>query len=94
MCMLDKDRIDNLASRVDDTVSEAAEEVLKFVMNERNSTYGRLHALALEVAGITGDELEYMGEHDDNNPKYTLYYAELTNLMMKTLGRTIDKMSF
>lgn len=54
---------------------------------------GVLNALALQRAGLTAQQLRYMGEHDDNNPKYTLYYAELSLMAMKALGRAVDRMS-
>jgi len=91
-----------LAGRVDAAVDEAAEHLVQHMLN----TYPRvteprfapfmqeLQALAREAAGLTASRLEYLGEHDDNNPRYTLYYAELTLLLQKALARTIDKLSF
>jgi len=84
----------NLATRVREVTDKASDDLVHHLCSNKWIWHSRLHTLALEAAGITASELELMGEHDDTNPKYTLYYTELTNLIMKTLGRTIDKLSF
>jgi len=84
----------NLPTRVREVTDKAAVDLVAYINSSRWIWYSRLHTLALEAAGVTANELELMGEHDDTNPKYTLYYAELTNLLMKTLGKSIDDLSF
>lgn len=102
MSMLDKDRVDNLATRVNHAVDEAAEHLLQYLLRETfapastsfNAYARQLQKLALEAAGSTAAEIEAMGEHNDEHPRYQLYYAELSLLLQKVLARTADRMSF
>lgn len=93
--MLNRDRADNLAYRVEMVVTEGAENLAQHICDAKTwPCFRQLQKLAREAAGVTADELEHMGETDDNNARYTLYWAELSNLIHKTLARAIDRMSF
>lgn len=83
---------ERLANDVDNTVDTAVEELQQYLYSSNKFTsFKLLQALALRAVGITPDRLEWMAVHDDRNSQYTLYWAELTALLMKVLGRTIDK---
>jgi len=88
----------NLASRINDAIDTIAEELIRYLVDSKyrpgTLPAGRLHKLALEVVGINDARLEWLSEHDDNNPQYQLYYATLSSLSVKALARAADKMNY
>lgn len=52
------------------------------------------HQQALKDAGLTESQLERLGEEatgDYEDPRYSLYYATLSTLLMKSLLQAADK---
>ena len=89
-------RVDNLAVEVNKAVDEAAEHLRQYMLSNTafRGLSNRLQRLAMTAANVTAADVEYMSEHDDNNPSYQLFYAELSLILQKVLARAADGMSF
>lgn len=75
-----------------DRLDPVAMSIVQYLMNdEENSKI--LHVLALEIVVLTEEEFVRLSEEDDDNPRVQLYWATVTNLIMKALARAGNEMS-
>lgn len=52
----------------------------------------KLTPLAMRLSGVTEAQFAYMSEHDSDNPKYELVYANLSLLIQKVLTTVSSNM--